>query len=472
MTALILGGELTVTTQDYQLLIITVISILFLIFLITSKLKFHPLLALLLTAVFVGFTSGLGIDKIVESIETGAGSTLGETGVTIALGAMLGKILSDSGASDKIASSILQNASYKKLPWMMALAAFIIGIPMFFEVGLIMLLPLIFTISKKLENDNNIKGSAYVAIGVPVIAALATMHGMVPPHPGPLISVNQFDANIGLTMILGIICAIPTIIIAGPLYGKFITPRLSVKPNQDLLNQYTNDNDEDNSQTVSTFLAFSTILVPVIMMLLHAIAGIFFGEKTLQYKIFEFLGSPIIAMFIGVLYAIIVLGYLKNRDTQKIRDALGSSLKPIAGIMLIIAGGGAFGQVLEDSGVGTAIVHLADNFSLSALLMGWVVAALLSISTGSATVGIVGATNLLYPLIQADPSINKELLTIAIGSGSLFFNYVNHGGFWLVKESFGMSMGETFKTITIVQSIVGICGLVMVLLLNAVIGLF
>ena len=459
------------TTQDYQLLIITVISILFLIFLITSKLKFHPLLALLLTAIFVGFTSGLDIDKIVESIETGAGSTLGETGVTIALGAMLGKILSDSGASDKIASSILHNASYKKLPWMMALAAFIIGIPMFFEVGLIMLLPLIFTIAKKLEDEHKMKGSAYVAIGVPVIAALATMHGMVPPHPGPLISVNQFGANIGITMVLGVICAIPTIIIAGPLYGKFITPRLSVKPNQDLLNQYTNDNNE-NTQAPSTFIAFSTILVPVIMMLLHAIAGIFFGEKTLQYKIFEFFGSPIIAMFVGVLYAIIVLGYLKHRDTQKIRDALGSSLKPIAGIMLIIAGGGAFGQVLEDSGVGTAIVHLADNFSLSALLMGWVVAALLSISTGSATVGIVGATNLLYPLIQADPSINKELLTIAIGSGSLFFNYVNHGGFWLVKESFGMSMGETFKTITIVQSIVGICGLIMVLLLNAIIVLF
>lgn len=268
------------TTQDYQLLIITVISILFLIFLITSKLKFHPLLALLLTAIFVGFTSGLDIDKIVESIETGAGSTLGETGVTIALGAMLGKILSDSGASDKIASSILHNASYKKLPWMMALAAFIIGIPMFFEVGLIMLLPLIFTIAKKLEDEHKMKGSAYVAIGVPVIAALATMHGMVPPHPGPLISVNQFGANIGITMLLGVICAIPTIIVAGPLYAKFITPRLSVKPNQDLLNQYTNDNNE-NTQAPSTFIAFSTILVPVIMMLLHAIAGIFFGEKTL-----------------------------------------------------------------------------------------------------------------------------------------------------------------------------------------------
>ena len=177
-------------------------------------------------------------------------------------------------------------------------------------------------------------------------------------------------------------------------------------------------------------------------------------------------------MFIGVLYALLTLGYLRGQDTQKIRDALGSSLKPIAGIMLIIAGGGAFGQVLEDSGVGTSIVHLADQFSLSALLMGWIVAALLSISTGSATVGIVGATNLLFPLIQADSSINVELLTIAIGSGSLFFNYVNHGGFWLVKESFGMSMGETFKTITIVQSIVGLCGLVMVLLLNAVINLF
>lgn len=460
------------TSHDYQLLIITVVSILLLIFLITSKLRFHPLLALLLTAIFVGFTSGLDIDKIVKSIETGAGSTLGETGVTIALGAMLGKILSDSGASDRIATAILKNATPQRLPWLMALAAFITGIPMFFEVGLIMLLPLIFTIARKLEDSNTIKGSAYIAIGVPVIAALCTMHGMVPPHPGPLISVNQFGANIGLTMIYGMICAIPTIIIAGPLYGKFITPRLSVKPSNDLLQQYTNDSNLTTRQPISTALAFSTILVPVVMMLLHAIAGVCFREQSLQYKVFEFLGSPIIAMFIGVLYALLTLGYLRGQDTQQLRDALGSSLKPIAGIMLIIAGGGAFGQVLEDSGVGTSIVHLADQFSLSALLMGWIVAALLSISTGSATVGIVGATNLLFPLIQADSSINVELLTIAIGSGSLFFNYVNHGGFWLVKESFGMSMGETFKTITIVQSIVGLCGLVMVLLLNAVINLF
>ncbi|MEB7039053.1 GntT/GntP/DsdX family permease [Staphylococcus gallinarum] len=460
------------TSHDYQLLIITVVSILLLIFLITSKLRFHPLLALLLTAIFVGFTSGLDIDKIVKSIETGAGSTLGETGVTIALGAMVGKILSDSGTSDRIATAILKNATPQRLPWLMALAAFITGIPMFFEVGLIMLLPLIFTIARKLEDSNTIKGSAYIAIGVPVIAALCTMHGMVPPHPGPLISVNQFGANIGLTMIYGMICAIPTIIIAGPLYGKFITPRLSVKPSDDLLQQYTNDSNLTTRQPISTALAFSTILVPVVMMLLHAIAGVCFREQSLQYKVFEFLGSPIIAMFIGVLYALLTLGYLRGQDTQQLRDALGSSLKPIAGIMLIIAGGGAFGQVLEDSGVGTSIVHLADQFSLSALLMGWIVAALLSISTGSATVGIVGATNLLFPLIQADSSINVELLTIAIGSGSLFFNYVNHGGFWLVKESFGMSMGETFKTITIVQSIVGLCGLVMVLLLNAVINLF
>lgn len=460
------------TSHDYQLLIITVVSILLLIFLITSKLHFHPLLALLLTAIFVGFTSGLDIDDIVKSIETGAGSTLGETGVTIALGAMLGKILSDSGASDRIATTILKNATPQRLPWLMALAAFIIGIPMFFEVGLIMLLPLIFTIAKKLEESNTVKGSAYIAIGVPVIAALCTMHGMVPPHPGPLISVNQFSANIGLTMIYGLICAIPTIIIAGPLYGKFITPHLTVKPSADLLKQYTNDSTTATQQPISTALAFSTILVPVVMMLLHAIAGVCFTKQSLQYKIFEFLGSPIIAMFIGVLYALLVLGYLRQQDTQKLRDSLGSSLKPIAGIMLIIAGGGAFGQVLEDSGVGTSIVHLADQFSLSALLMGWIVAALLSISTGSATVGIVGATNLLFPLIQADTTINVELLTIAIGSGSLFFNYVNHGGFWLVKESFGMSMGETFKTITIVQSIVGICGLIMVLLLNLVIGLF
>ncbi|MBM7599194.1 GntP family gluconate:H+ symporter [Virgibacillus halotolerans] len=459
------------TGHDIQLLIITVCGILLLIALITSKLHMHPLVALLITSVGVGLTSGLGIGKIAESIEDGAGSTLGETGLTIALGAMLGKLLADSGASDRIASVILRGSTPKSLPWLMALAAFIIGIPMFFEVGLIMLLPLIFTVASKLEQQGGVKGSAYISIGIPVIAALATMHGMVPPHPGPLIAIGVFDANLGMTMIYGFICAIPAIILAGPIYGKFITPHMTVKPNKDLLDQYTTTAEANQSTApIPIATAFGAILIPVAMMLLHAIAGTFLSEDNAFYKVAEFLGNPVIAMLVGVLAAMIMLGYARGTDTKQIRDSLGSSLKPIAGILLIIAGGGAFGQVLEDSGVGEAIVHLASGFSLSAIALGWVVAALLSISTGSATVGIVGSTSLLAPLVAADPSINTALLTVAVGSGSLFFNYANHGGFWLVKESFGMTMGETFKTITVVQSIVGLVGLAMTLLLNAIIG--
>lgn len=459
------------TGHDIQLLIIALCGILLLIALITSKLHIHPLVALLIISVGVGLTSGLSIDKLADSIEDGAGSTLGGTGLTIALGAMLGKLLADSGASDRIASVILRRSTPQSLPWLMAMAAFIIGIPMFFEVGLIMLLPLLFTVAHKLEQHGGIKGSAYISIGVPVIAALATMHGMVPPHPGPLIAIGAFDANLGMTMVYGFICAIPAIILAGPIYGKFITPRMTVKPDQDLLNQYTSETDTSEPQSpIPATTAFTAILIPVVMMLLHAVAGTFLSKDSQFYRIAEFLGSPVIAMLIGVLAAIVMLGYARGTDTKKIRDSMGASLKPIAGILLIIAGGGAFGQVLEDAGVGEAIVHLASGFSLSAITLGWVVAALLSVSTGSATVGIVGSTSLLAPLVATDPSINTALLTVAVGSGSLFFNYANHGGFWLVKESFGMSMGETFKTITVVQSIVGLVGLAMTLLLNLIVG--
>ncbi|MFC7394619.1 GntP family permease [Scopulibacillus cellulosilyticus] len=458
------------TGHDIQLLIITVCSILLLIFFIVSKLRLHPFVALLVVSVGAGLASGLGIDKLAKSIEEGAGSTLGNVGLTVALGVMLGKLLADSGASDRIASVILRGSTRRSLPWLMAAAAFIIGIPMFFEVGLIILLPLIFTVARKLEQHGGTKGSPYILVGVPVIAALATMHGMVPPHPGPLISVSAFHANLGLTMIYGFICAIPSIIIAGPVYAKFLAPRMTVRPDNDLLDQYTAEKEvKEEAQPIPFFTALVAILLPVVMMLIRALAGIFLPEKSMANKVAEFIGEPVIAMLIGLIAAMILLGYARGADTKKLRDSFGSSLKSIAGILLIIAGGGAFGQVLKDSNVGDAIVHLTAGLHFSAIALGWLVAALLSVSTGSATVGIVGSTSLLAPL-AADPSINTALLVVAIGSGSLFFNYANHAGFWLVKESFGMSMGETFKTITIVQSIVGLVGLAMALLLNLIVG--
>ncbi|ULT58750.1 GntP family permease [Neobacillus drentensis] len=470
------------TGHDLSLLIVAVCGILLLVFLIVSKLRFHPMLALLVVSIAVGFAAGLDAKTVVDSIEEGAGGTLGGVGLQVALGAMIGKILADSGATDKIAATILRGSTNRTLPWLMGAVAFIIGIPMFFEVGLIMLLPIVFAVASKVEKQGKIKGSAFVLIGVPVIAALATMHGMVPPHPGPLTAIAGFKSNLGITMLYGLICAIPAAVLAGPVYGKFIAPRLSVCPDQLLLEQYTTSSIRGSEKktneaskytaaavekpTVSTFTSFVVILLPMVIMLSRTLAETLFKNSIILNNITGFIGEPIIALLIGLVAGIILLGYGRGVDTKKLRDSLGTSLKPIAGILLIIAGGGAFAKVLVNSHVGDAIIHLSSGLKLSAIVIGWLIAALLSVTTGSATVGIVGATGLLAPLVGSDPSINKELLVVAIGAGSLFFNYANHAGFWLVKESFSMSMGETFKTITIIQSIIGLVGLVMALLLN------
>jgi gluconate:H+ symporter, GntP family len=455
------------TGHDIQLLSIAACSIILLVVLIVSKLRFHPLLALLLVSIGVGLSSGLSIDKLAKSIEDGAGGTLGGVGLTVALGAMFGKLLADSGASDRIASAIVSRSTPRSLPWLMAVAAFIIGIPMFFEVGLIILLPLIFNIARKLEQQGETKGSPYMLIGVPVIAALASMHGMVPPHPGPLVAIAALKADLGKTMIYGFICAIPAIILAGPVYARFIAPRINVRPDDLLVEQYTTDSaPKEAGNPVSITLALITILLPVLIMLGRTLSETVFPKNSGVHKVFQFIGDPVIAMFIGLIIAIVLLGYARGTDTNQLRQSLGTSLKPIAGILLIIAGGGSFAKVLTDSHVGNAIVHLASHFPISAIALGWVISALLSVSTGSATVGIVGASGLLAPLIAADHSINTSLLVVAIGSGSIFFNYANHAGFWLVKESFGMTMGETFKTNTMIQTIVGVVGLVMALLLN------
>ena len=461
------------TEHDISLLVVAVCGILLLVFLIVSKLRFHPMLALLVVSVCVGFASGLDTKTIVSSIEDGAGGTLGGVGLQVALGAMIGKLLGDSGATDKIASIILRNSNSRTLPWLIGAVAFIIGIPMFFEVGLIMLLPLVFSVAAKVEKQGSIKGSAFVFVGVPVVAALATMHGMVPPHPGPLVAIAGFKSNLGITMIYGLICAIPAAILAGPVYGKFIAPRMTVRPDQLLLDQYTAASAIESEvaaaveqSPVSSVASFVVILLPMLMMLSRTLVETLFKKSVLFNNITSFIGEPIIALLIGLIAGIILLGYGRRANTKQLRDSLGASLKPIAGILLIIAGGGAFAKVLVNSHVGDAIIHLSTGMKLSAIAIGWLIAALLSVTTGSATVGIVGATGLLAPLVGSDPSINKELLVVAIGAGSLFFNYANHAGFWLVKESFSMSMGETFKTITIIQSIIGLVGLVMALLLN------
>lgn len=459
------------TDFDIRLLLTALASVLVLVALIVSRIRLHPLLALLIVSLGVGLAAGMDSETVVKATISGAGKTLGAVGIIIALGAMLGKILADTGVTEAIAAAILNRSSDRMLPWAMALVAFILGIPMFFEVGLVVLLPLIFSVARKFEGRGRFKGSAYVYIGVPVIAALASMHGMVPPHPGPLTAIATLKTSVGPTMLYGFIAAIPAIVLGGPLYAMLIAPRMTVRPEQALLDQFTAENSRAGrapaqGDAPGAGIGIFAVLLPAILMLANTLAETLFSKDSAVAGIAAFLGNPLIAMLAGVLFASFVLVYLRGGSTEHLRESLGASLKPIAGILLIIAGGGAFQQVLTDAKVGDAIVHLTHQMSLPPLVLGWTIAMLLSVSTGSATVGIVGAAGLLAPLAGSDPSLNLPLLALSIGSGSLFFNYANHAGFWLVKESFGMTMGEATKTISIIQSIVAVVGLVMVCIMN------
>ncbi|WP_328376649.1 GntP family permease [Streptomyces sp. NBC_00440] len=468
------------TGHTWTLLIILAAAIAVLILLINSRLRFHPFVALMTVSIGVALAAGEPVEKIAESLESGAGGILGNVGVTLAFGAMLGRLLSGSGATDKIARLIVDRSGERSLPWYMAGAAFVIGIPMFFEIGLIVLLPLIFSVARRLQDTHRVKGSPYVFLATPAIAALSTLHGMVAPHPGPLVAVEGLHANLGITIVVGLICAIPTIIIAGPVYGRWIAPRLDVHPDPELVAKFTGpERSDDTTATaadgsappankVRTGWALTAVLVPVVLMLLRTLAELVYDESSPVRHVLTFTGEPVIAMLAGFLFALFALGYRSDMTPDAIRSSLTDSLKAVAGILLIIAGGGAFNQVLEDSGIGKAVESAASGLHINVLILGWLLALLLSFSTGSATVGIVAATGILAPLAASGSSLHTALLVVAIGAGSIGLNYVNHAGFWLVKESFGMSLGQATKSHTAIQTIVSVCGLLMALLISVV----
>ncbi|MFI9029605.1 GntP family permease [Streptomyces sp. NPDC053560] len=495
-----------VTTHTWTLLITLAGAIVALIVLINSRLKFHPFIALMLVSIVVAVVSGESTEQIAESIEKGAGGILGDVGITLAFGAMLGKLLAASGATDRIARAVIDRAGERSLPWYMAGAAFVIGIPMFFEIGLIVLLPLIFSVAQRLRAGGKHTGSPYVLLATPAIAALATLHGMVPPHPGPLIAVEGLHAGLGTTILIGLVCAIPTVIVAGPVYGRWIAPRLAVDPDRELVAQFTggtsapisastsasdstptsgstsgststSDRSEESSgqgdgqcpahqNGVPVGRALAAVLVPAVLMLLRTLGELTLGESSALRHVLDFAGEPVIAMFAGFLFALFVLGYRRGTSPETTRQALTDSIKSVAGILLIIAGGGTFNQVLEDSGIGKAIESVASGAHLNLLVLGWLLALLLSFTTGSATVGIVAATGILTPMAQHMSSVETSLLVVAIGAGSIGLNYVNHAGFWLVKESFGMTLGQATKSHTMIQTLVSVCGLLMALLIS------
>lgn len=444
--------------HDTRLVIAALLGIAVIVTLITW-LKVHPFLSLTVGSLVLAITAGVPLGKFVSSYGSGLGSTTASVGSLIALGAMLGRLLADSGGADQIVDTILGKAGKKALPWAMALVAALIGLPMFFEIGLVLLIPVILLVARRGQHS-------LVRIGIPALAGLSVLHGLVPPHPGPLAAIGALKADLGLTLGLGLLIAIPCVAIAGPIFGNFISRRVEVPVPENLVVEPTT---EDRENRPSFGITIATVLLPVVLMLAKALADILLPKKSIGYIVLDFLGTPLIALLIAVIVAMFTLGRAAGFTKDRLSTTIGDALPPIAGILLIVAAGGGFKQVLVDAGVGDVITHLAKGANFSPLLLGWLIAVAIRVATGSATVATISAAGIVAPLTAGLSPTHTALLALAIGAGSLFFSHVNDAGFWLVKEYFGMSVGQTIKTWSFMETIISVVGIVLILLLGLVV---
>jgi GntP family gluconate:H+ symporter len=443
-----------------QLILAAVLGIVVVILLIAWA-KWHPFLALILGSAVLGLVAGVGPGDIVTSFTTGLGTTVGTVGLLIALGSMIGALLAESGGADSIVRRIVDGVSGAALPWAMAGVAALIGLPLFFEVGVVLLVPIVLLVARRTD-------VGLLRIGIPALAGLSVLHGLVPPHPGPLVAIASLHADLGLTLIFGLICAVPTVIIAGPVFGNFISKRVPVAVPPPLQKE-KDEQEEIEGRNPGVWPAVLTVLLPIGLMLARGIAELTLDKGNSVRSALDVLGNPPVALLLGVLLAMWTLGKRAGFNRQGVSAVIGGSLPPIAGILLIVAAGGGFKQVLVDAGVGGVVADAAKDAHINALLLGFLVAVGIRVATGSATVATITAAGIVAPLATTLDRPTVALLALAIGCGSLFFSHVNDAGFWLVKEYFGMTVGQTIKTWSIMETIISIVGFGCVMLLSLIV---
>ncbi|AQT79849.1 gluconate transporter [Mycolicibacterium litorale] len=455
----------------WQLILAFLAGIAVIVVLITV-LNLHPFLALIFGALTVGIVAGENLEKVLKSFSDGFGSTAAGVGILIALGAMFAKLLADSGGADEIVDTIVGHASPRALPWAMALVGAIIGLPMFFEIGLVLLMPVIYLVSRRSQ-------LSLITVGIPALAGLSAMHGFVPPHPGPLTAISLLDANLGVTLALGVAVAIPTIIVAGPLFGKLAGRWVVVDAPDTFARDEFAAHSEGPGAAVATgrqlhrpsfAMTMFSVLLPVVLMLGKALVDIFIADENQWFRVtFDVLGTPLIALLIAVIVGIFTLGVGAGMSRDQVTKCVESGLPPVAGIILIVAAGGGFKQVLVDSGIGTLLADWAKGVNISVILLAWVLAVLIRLATGSATVATITASALMLGLVEGLGTGQVSLVVLAVGAGSLFFSHVNDAGFWLVNQYFRISVGQTIKTWSLMETVLSVTGLVVVLLLSLVI---
>ncbi len=416
--------------------------------------KLNPLLAFLLVSITAGLLLGIPFDKIMGSVQKGIGDTLGSLVIIIALGAMLGKLVAESGAAQKIASVMMNAFGIKYVQWALMVTGFIIGIPLFYGVGFVLMVPLIFSVVYQYKLPA-------VYIGLPMLAALSVTFGFLPPHPSPTALVVQFHANMGLTLCYGLILAVPAIIIAGPLYSRALKNINSVPL------QIFQPPSLSFEQLPGTFLSLLSALLPVILLMLTTLIPYIISLGAAMNQLISFFAEPGIVMLISLAVATYTLGIKQGKSMKAVMSIYAEAVKDIAMILLIIGSAGALKQVLTDSGISLQIASQLNGIHVQPLVLAWLIAAVIRICVGSATVAGLTTAGIVAPLI-IQTHANAELMVLAIGAGSLAFSHVNDSGFWLFKEYFNLSIKDTVRSWTAMETIIALVGLGGVLLLDII----
>jgi Gnt-I system high-affinity gluconate transporter len=416
-------------------------------------LKFNSFMSFVIVSLLVAVGEGMTINEAVISIENGIGSTLGFIVMILSFGAMLGKLVSESGAAQQITLKLVKAFGKKNIQLALMLTGFIVGISLFYDVAFFVMIPLIFTVAAT-------TGLPLLYVGLPMLAALSVTHGYLPPHPAPTAITAMFNADLGKTMIYGIIVAIPAIIVSGPILSRALS-KIKAKPLQEFIVSKPLSEDE----LPGFWISFFSALLPVILISFSTIAGFILPDDNIIRKILGYIGNPVIAMLVSVLFAVYTLGLARGRKIGDIMNSLTHSVVSLTVIMLLIAGAGALKQVLVDSGVSKYIGELLSHSTLSPLFLGWLIATTLRFCVGSATVAGITTAGIVLPLISAT-GVKPELMVLAIGSGSLMLGHVNDGGFWLFKEYFNLSIKDTLRSWTIMETAIGVSGLIGVMVLS------
>ena len=425
--------------------------------LLIARAKVHAFLALILAALYVGLVSGLHLPDIAKAFADGVGAILGSIAMVVGLGAVLGKLLEASGGATVVAQTILKAFGQKHLGLAMMVIGLTVGLPVFFGVGVVLLMPIALALARS-------SGVSLLSIALPMVAGLSVAHALIPPHPGALAAMDILKADPGRTILYAFLAGIPAALLAGPVFGGWIARRL---PAPELNAENLEVNPQSDRSKPSFRVTLLTITLPILLMVLATVADLTLPKTSPTRAVVDFLGAPIVALAAAVILAFWTLGFMRGFSRDQLLKLSESSLGPTASILLVVGAGGGFNKVLLSSGVGTLFAHTAGQWAISPLILGWVLAGLIRVATGSATVAITAAAGFVAPLLAQSPTTSPELLVVSMGAGSVIFSHLNDGGFWFVKEYLRISVPDTLKSWTVLETIIAVVVLLMCLGLDA-----